>query len=257
MRIFKAFINEILDVKKLIGVLWLSLWYVLALCLICKYCFHMWFPIVSENVYFNHLCDFIDQHILIKHFFALNFYVLNISLIYLISTKQYKFKNKKELFSVLAIAIGNYFLKTYNNMLGTLVEMMILVVLPIIVSVVRMKEKTLWKVALFGVIYPIIVNVIVVLWQLSIFLIRDIELVMAELPTTIILILQIDYYIFLIITYIGGYIMGNWGAWLWCNELTKLEAYLEEEKKKEKPNQMIIQLIEKRIEKIKTKQNNA
>lgn len=256
MKIFKAFIDEILDVKRLVTVLWFSLWYILIVCLICKYCFHMWFPIFSKNIYLIKVCDFIDENLILRHLVYLSLYVLNFGLVYLISTKQSKYSNKKELYIILTISIANYVIKNLSNIYGLLIEALILVVFPIITDTIKMKEKTFWKVLFLGVLYPIIVNAIIILWQSSIFLIRDIEDMMNTLPTLINLILQIDYYIFLIITFLGVKIfMSTLGVWLWCNEITKLEACIEEEKKKKEPNETIIKFIEKRIKKIKEKEN--
>ena len=61
-------------------------------------------------------------------------------------------------------------------------------------------------------------------------------------------VMQIDYYIFLIISYIGVLNMG-WGGigWLWNKDITELKALREKELLKSKPNQKLLSEIDRVI----------
>lgn len=92
---------------------------------------------------------------------------------------------------------------------------------------------------------------ILFIWQLNVLLIRNINNILTEAPSVIALVMQIDYYIFLIIMWIGVCFMGIWGLWLWGKELTELEAMKAEELKKENPDKDLLAKIDEAIAKKK------
>lgn len=248
------FISKILNVRKLIVRLWLSLWVVLAICLVCKFCFHMWYPIVVENEHFIKVCDFIDNNKYIKHIIYLSFYILNLNLIYLICTHSKFYHNIREPIIVNLLAVGNYFIKNTSNIMGFILELLVLVVLPIIVNLLTIKGNGKLKL-LKGVIFPIAMNILIMVWQLLILMVRDIDLVLTNEHALVTLVMQIDYYIFLIITYLGVQIMGTIGAWFWSKNITQLKAFREEELKKEKPDMETVKQIEARIKELEEKES--
>lgn len=81
---------------------------------------------------------------------------------------------------------------------------------------------------------------------------RDLNNVIDTLPSSLAYILQIDYYVFLLIMFIGVN-MGILGfGYLWSKETTKLEAIKEKELKKKKPNKKKIEEIDKILAERKT-----
>ena len=68
----KQFINKILDVPKLILRLWIILWLCLVILLVMKFCFGIWYPIVSNNEIFNNICKYTDEHKIIYIIIGLN-----------------------------------------------------------------------------------------------------------------------------------------------------------------------------------------
>ena len=85
------------------------------------------------------------------------------------------------------------------------------------------------------------------LWQLNMLFVRGIDDI-SNLHFAVGMILQIDYYIFIIITWLGvNWSMGLWGVGLfWSNKITQLEA-----KKKKLENK--IKYIDNKIERLKAK----
>ena len=129
-----------------------------------------------------------------------------------------------------------------------------LVVLPIIVNLLTIKGNGKLKL-LKGVIFPIAMNILIMVWQLLILMVRDIDLVLTNEHALVTLVMQIDYYIFLIITYLGVQIMGTIGAWFWSKNITQLKAFREEELKKEKPDMETVKEIEARIKELEEKES--
>lgn len=115
---------------------------------------------------------------------------------------------------------------------------------------INFKNNTFNK-NIINFVFPIIIYLIINLWQMNIYFIRDISRILTDLPIIIFLTLQIDYYIFLIITWIGvNYFMGlgGWG-WLWGKSLTELRALKEKELSKAKPNEKLLKQIDEVISK--------
>ena len=98
-------------------------------------------------------------------------------------------------------------------------------------------------------------NILIMVWQLLIFVVRDINLLLKDMPSLISIVMQIDYYIFLIITYLGVQIMSTLGAWFWSKNITQLKAFREEELKKEKPDMETVKQIEARIKELEEKES--
>ena len=133
----EKFINEIVDVPKLIRRLWLVLWFVEFICIGSKLLFHTWFPIVIENQNFENVCDFIDNHQVLRVSIMAIFYVASLNIVFLIATKS-KFYNDctlpiiSNLLIVFSFIIGNI-----NSMYGKIAELFTVIVLPIICNIKR------------------------------------------------------------------------------------------------------------------------
>ena len=113
-----------------------------------------------------------------------------------------------------------------------------------------MKQKNFIK-TWQNIAMPIIVYLVINVWQLSIYLVRDINLDELKNYSALIgLVLMFDYYIFIIILWIGGSYMSWWSAgWLFGKTTTELRALREIELGKEKPDTKLIAKIDEAIAK--------
>ena len=234
----KELINRLVDVKKLIITVWIMLWVVLIILDVFKLCFNVWYPVVSNNQKFISVCNFIDNHEWLKTIIFTSLYFINIHVCYLMFTKRYKYKNKFIFIILSVFFIGNRFLKEYNNLIGIICECVILIILPVLYN---LKNKV-YKRKIFNIGIPIVLYIIVNAWQSQIMFIRGIEAILSTLPTAVVLILQADYYVFIIFTWIGvSYIMGSVGiGWWWSQQITKLKALKEKELKKAHPDMDVV-----------------
>ena len=245
----KEFIDKIVVLPKLVIRTWICLWLILFMLLIMKYCFGQSFPIVCENENFIKICQYIDNNIILDTLVMLFFYLLSSCILFLIGIRKIKFTKWYHLLSVLIIFSGIFYIKTFlNNNFAIILEIIFGIILPIIINVKIKTFDKIWK----CIVYPIVMNIIVGLWQLNFLLIRGIQDILTNCNSIIYIILQLDYYIFLIITLIEVvYFMGSLSWWFFCKDITKLNAELEKEKAKPNPNQEKIKEIEKEITKLK------
>ena len=243
----KNFINKILDVPKLIRRIWLLLWVLLIILLVMKFCFGIWYPVVSNNEIFISVCNFVDNNKWLEYTIMLLFYILNSFMMIFIMTKTKKI-NKWYLYLLfLVLFIGMFFLKSIHNSIGIICELAI-----IIFSIIYNCKTNKFYNNIINILLPIIFYLIINIWQLSIYLVRGLEI--NELNNYLVLIpyiLQLDYYIFLIITWIGVCFMGLYGwGWLWSKDITVLKSYKEKELAKAKPDMKLVSKIDARITKL-------
>ncbi len=238
----KKFINKILNVPKLILRIWLLLWFSLIILLVMKLRFGIWYPVISSNNTFNMICNFIEDTKWLKVLILCLFYYLNLNLLYLISCKKKKPKIIEGI--VINVLIGISFIVKYNfGNFSYISEAVILILLPIISLIIR--YKTVSKIKL--IIFPIILQAVIALWQLNILFVRGLDITCLTDKTIIGLIMQLDCYVFLIITFMEVNLMGLWGAWFWSKDVTILKAEKEKELAKEKPDMDKVAEIDKRI----------
>lgn len=239
----KKFINKILDVPKLIRRLWLLLWILLAILLVMKFCFGIWYPIVVKNenliAFNNFICNSWSRYIILSIF-----YLLNANLLYLISSIKKKYNNILEFLLINILSIISFIVKCFNRNIAIIFEILISIIIPIISLLKTYKKGN----RIFLVLFPILVQILVFLWQLNIYLVRDINFDIATDDHILIgIVLQLDYYIFLIITWIGVTYMSLFGFWLFSKDITVLKAEREKELKKAKPNMKKIESLDIRI----------
>ena len=242
----RKFLDKFVNLPRLVLTLWILLWAVLVILLIMKYCFNIWYPIVVKNEIFTNICDFVNNSKFFSTIIMILFYVLNGNLIFLSSTLKRKY-NKRYLFLIFCgCLVGGFFLKRIHNALGLAFEISVIV----FAIIYNLKYNVFYKKWL-SIIYPIIVYALINFWQLLILLVRGLNL--EELSNNYFLIgviMQLDYYIFLTLLWIGGSFMGLWGfGWLWSKEVTELKALREKEMEKSQPNQTLIAEINRAIEK--------
>lgn len=241
----KNFINKILDVRKLIRNLWICLWICLAILMIMKYCFGIWYPIVIKNETILNISNSIDNTAWQYIIFSV-VYVFSGNVLYLISTQKRSYFNIIECILINLLIGGTFVLKVFTN-LSIIGELIIGVIIPIIVLLKT--DKITHKLIL--VLYPIIIQCIVTLWQLQILLIRNMPIAMDSIGTIFQIAIQLDYYIFLIILWIGVSYMGLTSFWLFCKDITTLESYKERELAKKNPDMKVVREIDAKIAKLK------
>ena len=248
----KEIFNKIVDIPKLVIRFWIVLWLTLFIFVIAKLCFNVWYPIVVENQFIIKVCDYIDNNKILNYIILLFLYLLNANIIFLTMIKRKKFSKIIYFIVFNILQVGSYIAKYYYNFLGIIIEILF-VVFAIIINL-RRKTFIFYSskrkfVKTFNFVIPIFVYLLLNIWQLNILFIRDISSIISDLPSLIYIALQIDYYIFLIITWIGvNYIMGlaGWG-WLWSKSVTQLKALKQEELQKQNPNFKLLEQIEKAI----------
>lgn len=244
------FINKILDTKKLIFRLWIVLWLCLLILLILKFCFGIWYPIVVENENFIKVCDFADNNLIFNISIRIFFFILssNILLLTIIGKRKYD----KWYLAILsnAVFIGIFLLKDNFEFIGLIFEVGIIV----FAIIFNLKTRNFRR-KLFDVLIPIIVYIVVNAWQFSIYFVRDLDIKRIENYGTLIgLILMLDYYVFLIITFMEVCYMGTWSwGWLFGKSTTELRALKEAELKKENPDKDFLEVIDKAIAKNESK----
>lgn len=253
LKAFKEFVNKIVDLKQLVFRLWISLWIVLFILLIMKYCFGVWYPIVVDNEIFIKICDFINENKIVSLIITGIFYLLSANLICLTSMGKKTYHNKIETILFETIILGTYIIKIFSNNIGMIIEVLYCVLLTILIN---LKQKK-FKKKILNILTPIFTYIIVNSWQFTIYFVRDLDIQQLDkYPSLIFIILMLDYYVFLIISWIGVSFMGLLSiGWLFGKTITDLEAMKKEEIAKSKPDLKLIADIDEAIRKKKEKEN--
>lgn len=242
----KNFINKILDVPKLIMRIWILLWLLLAILLVMKFCFGIWYPVVINNENLIKFNDLIKGSFA-RYIFSGVFYVLSSNILYLTSCKKLKYDSPIETIIINCMSVAALTFKILIPPVGIVIEILFSVIIPIIYLVRNKKCYKLW----IRILYPIFIQLLVFLWQLNIYLIRGMD--MNKISNEYFIIgfaLQLDYYIFLIITWIGVNYMGIWSLWIFNQDITALKAEKEKELGKKNPNMKKVESLEIQIAKL-------
>ena len=241
-------INSIVDVRKLVLRTFIVLWAVVILALITKYTMGMWYPIVIEIEWFIKLCTFIDNHTILNYAIMFMFYITSLNFWFLTAASLKKYSSKKLFVLINVLITSSFFIKDFSNTLGSLFEMIYLILIPIYLNI---KNKTFEnrKRKWFKIIaVPIIIYALLNLWQLNILLIRDINELLKNMPSLIKYTIQIDYYAILLNIWIGVSHMSLLsGGWFFSKTLTGLKAQLQKELAKKSPDKRYVTELEKRI----------
>ena len=225
--------TELVDIKKLVLRVWLSLWLVLIVLVIAKLVFNEWFPIVINNEIFININNYVENNHILKKCIMFVFYLLNINIWYLTASSKKKYTKLLEFVLIQVGIVALFHIKQQNNLIGSMLELIILIIIPLI-NLFRSKKYSKTK----SFILPFFIYILINIWQLNIMFIRGINDIISSLPFLIGIILQLDYYIFNIITWLGVSYMGLWGGgFLWGKSITELQALKDKELKNK--NQML------------------
>lgn len=237
--------EELINKNKLIKVIWFLLWLVLVFLVIMKLLFNKWFPIIIENNKLIKISNYLDNTKVIKYIIYLSFYLLNGNMLYLISSYKNKYDNKKEFIIINILIIICYTLKVLFGYYSLILEFIITIIIPII-NLIKYKKYN----KIICIIHPLIIQITIIIWQSNILFVRNLPSMMNNITIVIQLFLQIDYYIFLIILYIGEVNkMGLIGFWLFGKDKTTIQAMIDKENKKSKPNQKKLEKLNKALAK--------
>lgn len=244
--------KNFVDLKKLIKTIWILLWVILFILLIYKILFNKWYPIIIKNNILINVCNFIDNHKIIYYIITYIFYLCSNYIIYLTCTNRKKLNKFKEFISLFIIILFIYISKILNNIGGNLLE--ILLIICYILDNIKFNNFINKR---QNIIIPIFVYIILNIWQLNILIIRNIfDIHINEMPSLIGFSLQLDYYIFILITWIGGSYMGLWSmGWFFGKDITTLKAEKEKELAKEQPNKDLIKKIDEKILELENEEN--
>lgn len=213
-----------------------------------KLCFNIWYPIVVRSQTFINVCDFIDNHVWLEFSVGLMCYLLNINIYFLTTTKGKRYRNYKNFIFLNILIFIVYIVKFFNNALGGILEFIYVLIIPTIINIKRNNFQNKFV----NLFFAIFIYVIITIWQANILFVRGLENVLTTYSSVIYFVLQIDFYIFTIILWIGVSFMGFMGVgFLWGKSETELLEIKEKELKKEFPNKSLIEKIDKRLAKIK------
>lgn len=242
-------INKIVNLPKLVHRVFILLWVVLGFCLILKFLFHQWYPIVVESKLIIAFGNYVDEHKWLYYVINYIYYSFSGNIIILTALKQRMYKRVITGIVFNLLIIASFIIKAiFGNSIGMIVEIIYLLVVPILINIKNKTFNKVWKNIIFVVVYYLIINI----WQLNIMLIRDIQQVLTTAPFVIVMAMQIDYYIFLLITYMEVSIMGlSSFSWFFGMPKTELLAIREEELNKAYPNPKKLEAIEEALKKCK------
>lgn len=252
LKAFKEFVNKIVDLKQLVFRLWISLWIVLFILLIMKYCFGVWYPIVVDNEIFIKICNFIDDNIWFRYIILSILYILSCNIYLLTSTNKKKYNRWYVFILINLLFIGIFIIKCFNSYIAMILEFLLLIIIPTIFNI----KHNNFNRKILNILFPLCFYLISNLWQLNALLVRDLPLFLTNASTLFCIIMQLDYYVFLIISWIGVSFMGlSSFGWFFGKTITDLEAMKKEEIAKSKPDLKLIADIDEAIRKKKEKEN--
>ena len=163
----------------------ISCWIVLIICFLIKMLDLCNFNIICNNDNFALLCNWIDSSWMI-YLIATIVYVPSAYLMYLCFTKQKLFDD----WWIILLLLPNALLKNKVAILGWMIDLSVLIIIPLI----KAKFKN-WLYVIFG-------NVLIVAFQFISLLTKNININLTNEPTLIALIMQIDYYIMIVLYYL-------------------------------------------------------
>ncbi|WP_281512268.1 hypothetical protein [Mammaliicoccus vitulinus] len=167
-------------------VLIISCWILLGICFLVKLCGGNFFEIAVHNETFINICNVIDNNLIIKYIVGTILYLPSTYLIYLSLTKQ---KIGADWW-ILLLSIPVSWLKDNIFIIGLTLDMIIL----ILISLIKSKFKN-WLRVLIGIL------LICGLQIISLF-IRNLGFYLENYSSLLAIIMQIDYYIMLILYYL-------------------------------------------------------
>lgn len=215
--------------EKTLKFLWISMWATLILMVVLKLTFNYYYPIVIENSKLLEISKYIDKHFWLDFSISYVFYMFNVLVISLCTLKEKWYRNKCHFIIIFGAYFIAYPIKVFYPTIGFFALMIPYIIIPLIIT----KNKKYWVFVVF-----IIDNVLQILSNFA----RGNALIICD-TCLVKKMMLVDYYLMLLILYIGGCHMG-WDTILpW---FTKKETVIDA--KIEKLQCKIKKLEEKKIE---------
>lgn len=169
----------------------ISCWVLLGLAVICKLCGADWFIASSDNKNFVKTCNYIDDHVIIQSVIYTIINIFSCSIYYMAILKEDKLTTKslKWFIPLLVYSILKGIFQDYAVILFFILDIFMMVLLPIII------KKKIWLFAIIGFI-------LVTVFQLISMLLKMNHYDMFDDNTLVDIILNIDYYIMLVLFYL-------------------------------------------------------
>lgn len=183
-------------------------WGSLILCFIIKLLGGNYFEIIATNEKFIEICSLLEQY-QINNVIKAIFYCFNLGILISIFSRS-EFKSFKLKFAITFICIISWLIKRQFALIGAVIETALMLILPMFISKDK-KSKTF----ICAVLGYLLVNVL----QLVSIFVRNINPIIMKENFIIGFIMQIDYYIMIILYYLyyvkmKGAIKMDWGV-LW------------------------------------------
>ena len=168
----------------------ITCWAVLVLCLVIKLLGGNWFELATENTKFIQFCEFVDNTMWLKMLLACLIYVGS-TYLYLCVASNKQYLSLKETIVYIPIMIAKSILFWYFPTIATIMDICLITIIPLAFGKFRN-----WKRILIGFV---LINI----FQIMSIIIRNIGFANFNNNTTLIsMIMQIDYYIMVMLMYL-------------------------------------------------------
>ena len=165
-------------------------WSALIICFVIKLLGGNYFEIFTTSERFIELCNWVDNNfigtMIMYGFYCLNFYLITAIIC------EYKLTNKKLLITI-PLAITSCLLKGFNSIIGSLVEIIFMILTPVIIGKENKK-----RVYIRFIITYILMNA----FQIISLFIRNFDIGLLGNSLCVNMLFQVDYYIMIILYYI-------------------------------------------------------
>lgn len=179
----------------------LIMWAGLVIYLIIKLLGGNWFEIVCDNQSFINVCNYIDNHLVIKIILCCITSFVSLSLLYLAMLQQIFFKKWQLILLLIVIPIEvSLKLIINNDVVSLLIDVFMLIGMPLILN-----HNNLTKRFIFG--FLILGNIFNLAFQLISLLIKNLAVTILDDNTLVSLIFMIDVYIMLGLYYLYSNIL--------------------------------------------------
>lgn len=205
--------------EKIIKFLWISMWATLLLIVVLKLTFNYYYPIVIENSKLLEISKYIDEHFWLDFGISYVFHMFNTLVISLCCIKEKWYYKKWHMILLFVCSSISYPLKVFFPTIGYIAVLFVYIGIPLIIT--RNKRYIIFIVFLIDNVLQILSNFA----RGNALIICDTCLIKKSM--------LIDYYLMLLILYIGGCHMG-WDTLLpwFTKKETVINAKIEKLEKK-------------------------
>lgn len=182
----KVIVDKARLLRRVIIISWASL----ALCFVIKIFGGDFFEIMSDNPNYKALCEYADSHFWCKYLIAFCSSMVCQSLYMLAILQKYKFK-KWELVITTASVLISCYVKYFNNIIGLLFDVWLLLILP---AILLKNIKSVWKILIAFALY--------ISFQFISLITKNLSFGFIDNSTFITLIYGIDVYLMCFIYYL-------------------------------------------------------